>query len=304
MAHVRQQQVQAAEWLRVFDRNNSGRLERDELSELLTSLHPEVGVPTKEALDLLLTQATEIRTYSMHVKGDPNGSVGSNELMAVVSGYAMYILASAAFDRRQCEGVVALRDLPALMKEANAGHARQQADVDFVVDCCNSSLNGSISGTTLSREDLLPAFAAWTKAYSEVTSVHGGGDDDSNGLDDGEEVEPLDEGEEEEGEASDQVDDVSGKLAGLAARGGDDGGLSDHSHAICGMGRARIQEALASASSSPSCSVHGAGAQAGSPGVAGGRCMAPSSVDGVPRAGVPAAAASFSRTESAMCMLS
>ena len=86
--------------------------------------------------------------------------------MAVVSGYAMYLLASAAFDRRQCEGVVALRDLPALMKEANAGHACEHEDVDFVVDCCNSSINGSISA--LSKEELMPAFAAWTKALSEA----------------------------------------------------------------------------------------------------------------------------------------
>ena len=74
------------------------------------------------------------------------------ELMAVVSGYTMYLLASAAFDRRQCEGVVALRDLPSLMKEANSGQDCQATDVDFVVDCCASSLNGSVSA--LSREEL------------------------------------------------------------------------------------------------------------------------------------------------------
>ena len=86
--------------------------------------------------------------------------------MAVVSGYTMYLLASAAFDRRQCEGVVALRDLPALMKEANAGHNCEHEDVDFVVDCCSSSVNGSVSA--LSKEELMPAFAAWTKALSEA----------------------------------------------------------------------------------------------------------------------------------------
>ena len=76
-AHARQQQLQIGEWMRQFDTNQSGRLERSELGTLLAFLHPEVGHPSKEALDLLLTQATEIRTYSMHVRGNPNGSVGS-----------------------------------------------------------------------------------------------------------------------------------------------------------------------------------------------------------------------------------
>ena len=76
-AHARQQQLQIGEWMRQFDVSQSGRLERSELSMLLAFLHPEVGHPSKEALDLLLTQATEIRTYSMHLHGDPNGSVGS-----------------------------------------------------------------------------------------------------------------------------------------------------------------------------------------------------------------------------------
>ena len=237
MAHARQQQRQMGQWLQRFDLNKTGRLERDELGELLTFLHPEVGNPSREALDLLITQATEIRTYTMHVKGDPNGSVGAGELMAVVSGYAMYLLASAAFDRRQCEGVVALRDLPALMKEANAGHACEHGDVDFVVDCCNSSLNGSVSGmgtSVISREELLPAFAAWTKALSEAASVDGGGSDgeDESGSASGageEEVMPLDgqlledfpeeEGEDEPSEPSEPVGAVSTQLAALGARG-------------------------------------------------------------------------------------
>ena len=67
--------------------------------------------------------------------------------MAVVSGYTMYLLASAAFDRRQCEGVVALRDLPALMKEANAGHNCEHEDVDFVVDVAVTEPMDKISKT-------------------------------------------------------------------------------------------------------------------------------------------------------------
>ena len=160
-----------------------------------------MGSPSSEALDLLLTQATEIRTYSMHVKGDPNGSVGAGELMAVVSGYAMYLLASAAFDRRQIEGVVALRDLPALMKEANRGVDCEHSDVDFVMDCCNSSLDGSVTHSAVSKEELMPAFAAWQKALSEAASQRGGDSDDEGGS----EVTPLGEGDDDDAECDNLV---------------------------------------------------------------------------------------------------
>ena len=168
MQQVRLQQEQIVRWLQQFDLNQSGKLERDELGALLMHLHPESGWPDSRALDLLITQATELRTYSLQLKGDPNGAVGRDMLMPVVSGYAMYLLAAAAFEKRACEGVVALSDLPALMREANAGIECKGADVDFVVDCASSSRGGHLdSASTISREDLIPAFAAW-----KITQIH------------------------------------------------------------------------------------------------------------------------------------
>jgi hypothetical protein len=168
---LRAQQQQVRMWIERFDVNKSGRLEREELSALLESLHPEVGSPDSKALDLLITQATEVRTYSMHMRGDPNGAVGPNILMQVVNGYSMYVLASAAFDRHQHGGVVALRDLPYLMKEATQGSDIEGSDVDFVVDCAASSLHGLDSASAMSREELLPAFAAWQLNQLESASA-------------------------------------------------------------------------------------------------------------------------------------
>jgi hypothetical protein len=168
LAQQRAKAEQLSEWMRRFDVNRSGALERDELSALLQHLHPEAGTPDPRALDLLITQATEIRTYSLQLSGNPNGAVGVDCLNGVVSGYAMFLLASAAFDRLSTEGVVALRDLPGLMREANDGVACDSSDVDFVVDCCNSSVHGGLdSASAISREELMPAFAAWKLAQLE-----------------------------------------------------------------------------------------------------------------------------------------
>jgi hypothetical protein len=132
LAQQRAQTEQVAEWIRRFDTNRSGKLERDELAVLLRHLHPEAGEPDPRALDLLITQATEIKTYSMQLKGNPHGAVGANCLNAVVRGYGMFLLASAAFDRLSCEGVVALRDLPGLVSactETNAVISRRNPHV-------------------------------------------------------------------------------------------------------------------------------------------------------------------------------
>ena len=66
----------------------------------------------------------------------------------VVSGYSTYLLASAAFERRQIEGVVALRDLPALIREANAGSMVEDREVDFVLDSARSSVLGDFDLTS------------------------------------------------------------------------------------------------------------------------------------------------------------
>ena len=51
------------------------------------------------AYALLLGKATEVRTYSMLVRGDPNGRVYPEKLFKVVGTYAAYVLADSAFAR-------------------------------------------------------------------------------------------------------------------------------------------------------------------------------------------------------------
>jgi len=183
LVQQRNNREQISSWMNQFDSNRTGKLERDELASLLMYLHPESGYPDNRALDLLITQATEIRAYSMHLKGDPNGAVGRDMLMPVVSGYAMYLLASAAFEKRACEGVVLLSELPGLMREANAGVDCEDSDVDFVVDCASSSRGGNLdSASSISREDLIPAFAAWKiTQITEDTDLDAGHDDEDEG---------------------------------------------------------------------------------------------------------------------------
>jgi hypothetical protein len=48
---------------------------------------------------LLLGKATEVRTYSMLVRGDSNGRVYPEKLFKVVGTYAAYVLADSAFAR-------------------------------------------------------------------------------------------------------------------------------------------------------------------------------------------------------------
>ena len=173
-----QQQLQVNAWIQQYGWPGSGRLERDELAVLLQHLHQEAGVPDPRALDLLIIQATEVRAFSLTLKGDPNGAVSKEQLMAVVSGYSTYLLASAAFERRACEGVVQLRDLPALMREANSGQAYDHREVDFVLDCTSSSVGGHLdAASALGREDVVPAMA--------VMAYTGGLDTMTGGLDPG-----------------------------------------------------------------------------------------------------------------------
>ena len=169
MMRQREHRKQVVAWIEQFDVNRSGALEREELRSLLTHLHPD-SPPDDRALDLLITQATEIRSYTVTLKGDPHGAVGADSLWGVTCGYATYVLASAAFSRldRTDQGVIALRDLPTLMREAAEGRDCDKSDVDFVIDSLteNASVTGLAStlrddNSSVSREELIPAFAAW-----------------------------------------------------------------------------------------------------------------------------------------------
>ena len=165
MALQRARAAQVAVWIEQFGIPNCGRLERDELAELLQHLKPEMGVPSAHVLDQLLIHATEVKTYSLYLRGDPNGSVCAELIMPTVSAYTTYCAVASAFDRRAGKGgMVALHELPALLREANHGVVPcETREFDYVMDCCSALLPGGLpleSTSVLSRQDVLLPFLA------------------------------------------------------------------------------------------------------------------------------------------------
>ena len=176
MVQQRARAAQVATWIEQFGNPGHGRLEREELSQLLQHLVPEMGVPRAHVLDQLLIHATEVKTYSLHIRGDPYGSVRAELIMLTVSAYTTYCAVASAFDRRAGEsGLVALRDLPALLREANNGMPCDTRDFDYVMDCCAALLPMGLPlepTTTLSRENVLSPFLANDIKFGKRVSVH------------------------------------------------------------------------------------------------------------------------------------
>jgi len=173
---ARQQQQQQArarvdEWISQFGAGTSQRLSRSEVSALLQHLHQQA--PDDDVLDLLFMQATEVRNYSTYLRGDPNQPLGNAELMKVVNGYATFLFASAAFQlRSNGGGVISLRDLPSLIREANDGVV-DVPEIDFVMDVC---LSGSMQGdfdaaSEIGRQDVLPALQRVAMRITEEHAV-------------------------------------------------------------------------------------------------------------------------------------
>jgi hypothetical protein len=176
MVQQRARAAQVATWIEQFGNPGHGRLEREELSQLLQHLVPEMGVPRAHVLDQLLIHATEVKTYSLHIRGDPYGSVRAELIMLTVSAYTTYCAVASAFDRRAGEsGMVSLRDLPALLREANKGMPCDTRDFDYVMDCCAALLPMGLSlapTTALSRENVLSPFLANDIKFGKRVSVH------------------------------------------------------------------------------------------------------------------------------------
>jgi hypothetical protein len=172
--HARQQQQRLTEalvtqWIAQHGQPGSGRLERHELANLLQHLHAEAGPPDPLVLDTLITQATEVRSHTCFLRGDPNASIRHEMVISVCTGYSMYLLASVAIERRAgLEGVVALRDVPALLREAHDGSSLEAHDIDFFLDGAQSSVAGALdANSTIPREDVLTALQGMAMRYTE-----------------------------------------------------------------------------------------------------------------------------------------
>ena len=169
VARQRQHDARVNSWMAQFDVNQSGRLERPELAALLTHIHPQKEPPQERILDMLITQATEVRTYSMHLPGDPSGAVPFDKIMKVVNAFTAYTLASAAFDSIGAKGVLSLAELPSLISKANLSDdasAMSESEVGMLLGSAAghtaTGIGGELSdGGSVCREDVLRAAARW-----------------------------------------------------------------------------------------------------------------------------------------------
>ena len=168
MEQHRQQMALVTQWINQYGQAGSGRLERHELARLLEHLHPDAGPPNAAALDKIISQATEVRAHSFYLRGDPEASIRHEMVMRVVSGYSMYLLASVAIERRTgLQGVIALRELPALMREATEGTALDAREIDFVLDIAQGSVVGMLDiESTLDREHVLIALQGMAMRFA------------------------------------------------------------------------------------------------------------------------------------------
>jgi hypothetical protein len=79
--------VEVQAWFDQFDTNCDSQLERDELRALLTHLHP-LRPPNEKNLDKLIYDATAVKTHTMHLPGNKNGTVGFHSARETVQAYA------------------------------------------------------------------------------------------------------------------------------------------------------------------------------------------------------------------------
>lgn len=102
------------------------------------------------------------------------------------------------------------------MKAANEGVECESSDVDFLVDCCSSSINGhQDSASVVSREELLPAFAAWK--LNQLNTLESE-DDGAGGTNTPIEEAHGGEEEEEEDDTADGDEDGYGEESAALAR--------------------------------------------------------------------------------------
>ena len=83
-------QAEVESWFEKFDENKDGKLQRDELRNLLNWLHPS-RPPSEENLDFLLVKATEIVATGMRVKGNKDGAVAWHQARQTVLDYGDYL---------------------------------------------------------------------------------------------------------------------------------------------------------------------------------------------------------------------
>mmetsp|Transcript_15806 Transcript_15806/g.40112 ORF Transcript_15806/g.40112 Transcript_15806/m.40112 type:complete len:209 (-) Transcript_15806:96-722(-) len=142
-------------WMEQFDVDKNNRLDREELSRLLTHLQPDYP-PTSEMLDHLCVKASEIRNHTTTIAGRADASIPWHDVRATVVRYLDYCKEQKFLDRVfqifDPDGSNSLEpsELPALLKavaprgvkvgKTDVQHVLKLADADGVG--CTSLLGG------------------------------------------------------------------------------------------------------------------------------------------------------------------
>jgi len=152
-------------WFQQFDSNHSGVLEVDQLKALLIHLNPHT-TPDQAALDMLMQKAVDIDTTG---DGNPDTKgISRSSAETVVAKYSEYIAQQAVLDGIFAEfdtnksGVLEPDQLANLLKKVSPDVEVTDGDVDFVLEQCDKSKEG-----TINREEVLTACATWKVAASD-----------------------------------------------------------------------------------------------------------------------------------------
>lgn len=146
-------------WFTQFDKNQSGVLEREQLSELLVYLNPS-NPPDDEALDLLMQKAIAIDTTG-DGKADTTG-ISRQSAEAVVHKYSDYCAQRAVlngifeeFDTNK-NNLLEPDQLRALLEKVSPDFPVTDEDVKQVLEMCDKDHKGAIA-----RDEVLAACATW-----------------------------------------------------------------------------------------------------------------------------------------------
>lgn len=173
--HERQLRITAEidSWFERFDTNHDGKLQRDELRELLTWLHPS-RPPTDENLDTIIKKASAIETFSMHIKGDANADLAWRDVRPAVLQYNDYVkdqnyidTVFARFDV-DSSGELDRAELLLLLKSIAPDQVEvDETDVEYILSCFDLNSDGLID-----RQELLPLLAKWSHiAFEKVEKM-------------------------------------------------------------------------------------------------------------------------------------
>ena len=157
-------------WFEKFDANGDGKLQRDELRELLRFLHPS-RPPNEENLDYLLERATAIEAHSMRLPGNKHGAVMWRDARQTVLWYGDYCKDQHYIDKifqkfdTDASGTLEAVELRQVLEAvAPEGCAVDEADVAYVLEQFDDNADGVID-----RDELLPMLAKWSNiAYDKL----------------------------------------------------------------------------------------------------------------------------------------